>query len=113
MDSQRASELLAKERARVERELPDLRPHDPEDVPDPFEGSDTGGELLEDELAEGEAERLRDELDAIERAERRLAEGSYGLSIESGQPIPDARLDAIPWAERTVEEQARFEGSRR
>lgn len=111
MDNQRARELLAQERARIERELPELRPHDPEEVPDPFEVSDTGAELLEDELAEGEAERLRDALDAIERAEQRLAEGTYGLSIENGQPIPNARLEAIPWAERTVEEQARFEGS--
>jgi DnaK suppressor protein len=113
MEIQRARELLAVERARIELELPDLGPHDPEDVPDPFEQSDTGAEVLEDELADAEAQRLREELDAVERAERRLAEGTYGLSIDSGQPIPDARLEAIPWAERTVEEQARFEGSSR
>ena len=29
--------------------------------------------------------------------------------MESGEPIPDGRLEAIPWAERTAEEQARFE----
>jgi DnaK suppressor protein len=113
MEIQRARELLALERARIELELPGLGPHDPEDVPDPFEQSDTGAEVLEDELADAEAQRLREELDAVERAERRLAEGTYGLSIDSGQPIPDARLEAIPWAERTVEEQARFEGSSR
>jgi DnaK suppressor protein len=45
----------------------------------------------------------------IERAERRLEEGTYGLSVESGQPIPDARLEAIPWAERTAEEQTRYD----
>ena len=49
----------------------------------------------------------------MERAERRLAEGSYGRSIESGEPIPDERLEAVPWAERTVEEQGRFEGGGR
>jgi DnaK suppressor protein len=113
MDAQHARELLVRERARIEAELGEQGPHDPEDVPDPFEASDAGADLLEDELAAGEAERLRDELDAIERAERRLAEGTYGLSVDSGDPIPDARLEAIPWAERTVEEQARFEGSGR
>jgi DnaK suppressor protein len=107
MDSQHARELLARERARIERELADLKPHDPEDTPD------AGAELFEDELSEGEAERLREELTAIERAERRLEEGTYGISVESGEPIPDARLEAIPWAERTTEEQARFEGSGR
>ena len=31
--------------------------------------------------------------------------GTYGLSIESGQPIPDERLEALPTAELTVEEE--------
>ena len=35
--------------------------------------------------------------------------GTYGLSVESGEPIPDDRLEAVPWAERTVEEQARYD----
>ena len=42
----------------------------------------------------------------MERAEARLAAGTYGLSIESGKPIPDERLEAVPTAERTVEEEA-------
>jgi DnaK suppressor protein len=54
-------------------------------------------------------EQLREELEAVERAEQRLQEGTYGLSIESGEPIPAARLEAIPWAERTAEEQDRYE----
>ena len=53
-------------------------------------------------------EQLRNEMDAVERAEARLRDGSYGLSIVSGQQIPDARLEAIPWAERTAEEQERI-----
>ena len=43
------------------------------------------------------------------RAEGRLIDGAYGLSIDSGEPIPDERLEAVPTAERTAEEQARFE----
>jgi DnaK suppressor protein len=111
MDAQHARELLARERARVERELadPEQKPHDPEDVPDPFEASDGGAEMVEDELSEAEDEPLREDLAAIERAERRLEQGTYGISVESGEPIPDARLQAIPWAERTAEEQARLD----
>ena len=67
-------------------------------------------ETFEDERDEGLAEPLREELAAIERAERRLEQGTYGISVESGLPIPDGRLEAIPWAERTTEEQARLEG---
>ena len=38
----------------------------------------------------------REELAAVERDEQRLAAGMYGLSIESGEPIPDERLEAVP-----------------
>ncbi len=108
MDAQHARELLARERARIEHALAGLTPHDSEDVVDPHEAADVGGDLFDEELALGQAERLREELDAIERAERRLDDGTYGISVDSGEPIPDARLEAIPWAERTAEEQARF-----
>ena len=43
----------------------------------------------------------------MERAEERLAAGTYGLSTLSGEPIPDARLEAFPTAELTVEESER------
>ena len=53
----------------------------------------------------GLAEDLSGELAAVERAERRLAEGSFGLSVLSGERIPDERLEARPTAELTVDEQ--------
>jgi len=57
----------------------------------------------------GLAESLREELAAVERAEQRLANGTYGKSVESGEAIPDGRLQSVPWAERTADEQARYE----
>ena len=57
------------------------------------------------------AESLRDRLGALERAEQRLADGTYGRSVQSGQPIPDARLEADPAAELTVEEAAAREAA--
>jgi DnaK suppressor protein len=110
MDAELARELLERERERVERALADqAQPEHEDDGPDPFEASDAASDLLDAELGEGFAERLREELAAVERAEQRLAGGTYGLSVESGEPIPDARLQAVPWAERTAEEQARYE----
>ena len=111
MDTDEARELLAQARERIESALEDLAPADVEGVTDPFEAADVGGDLLEAEIGEGRAERLDAELQAIERAEQRLADGTYGISIESGQPIPDDRLQVIPWAERTTEEEARYEAS--
>jgi DnaK suppressor protein len=109
MDPERARELLALERARIERALADARGREADEDPDPYEAADVAPDLFEAELGEGLAERLTEELEAVERAERRLAEGTYGLSVESGEPIPDGRLEVIPWAERTAEEQSRYE----
>ena len=63
-----------------------------------------------EEVDDAVSHQLREELEAIERAEQRLADGTYGFSIESGEPIPAGRLESIPWAERTAEEQERFGG---
>ena len=71
--------------------------------------ADSGTELFEAERDSSLVERLQQDLAAIERAERRLEEGTYGLSVDSGQPIPDGRLEIMPWAERTTDEQSRLE----
>lgn len=93
----------------MERALADLAPANRDDYPNPADPADGASTTLEKELEEGLDEGLRDVLEAIERAERRLAEGTYGLSVESSEPIPDGRLEAIPWAERTAEEQSRYD----
>ena len=107
MDPGRARELLAAERRRIEQALAHLRHEDSGEPGDDEDPGNLGSELYEDELAEGLADDLREELGAVERAEARLADGTYGLSIESGVPIPDERLEVVPTAERTVEEEAR------
>jgi DnaK suppressor protein len=112
MDTAHARELLARERARVERELADLRSPDGESEElshvDQHPGDDAT-DLFERERDEGHADDLLQTLAAIERAERRVADGTYGRSVQSGEPIPDARLEVVPWAERTVEEQSAYD----
>ncbi|MBV9048994.1 MAG: TraR/DksA C4-type zinc finger protein [Solirubrobacterales bacterium] len=111
MDPDRARELLARERARVEEQLAALEREGPLEASDRVEPGESDSEaLFQDELNEGLAEDLRRELAAVERAESRLADGTYGVSVESGKPIPDARLEARPTAELTVEEQERLGG---
>ena len=108
MDTDRARELLARERSRIEQALA-LQSEGPLEASDRREPGDQDSEdLYEDELAAGRAQELHAELAAVERAEARLAAGTYGLSVESGEPIPDGRLEAVPAAERTLEEQRRF-----
>jgi DnaK suppressor protein len=107
VDPERARELLAAERARIERALGRLGHQDTGEEADDQDPGNLASELYQDELDEGRAEDLQEGLAAVERAEERLAAGTYGLSVESGKPIPDDRLEAIPTAERTVEEERR------
>ncbi len=107
MDPDRARELLAAERQRIERALARRGHEDTGEESDDEDPFNVAADLYQDELDEGLADDLREELAAVDRAEARLAAGTYGLSIESGQPIPDERLEAVPTAERTVEEEAR------
>ena len=113
MDPEQGRELLTRERRRVEEALARLLPQRDEELSHLDQHpADIGTEVFEAERDEGLVERLQDELKAIERAERRLEQGTYGLSVESGEPIPDGRLEAIPWAERTAEEQQRYDRGR-
>jgi DnaK suppressor protein len=102
MDEQRARERLAEERARVERELAGRRG---ESSDEPEDTGDEADELVQASTDSALREDLEQTLEAIERAEQRLEEGTYGKSVVSGEPIPDGRLEAIPWADRLVEEE--------
>jgi len=105
MDPKRARELLAAERRELERAL-DRRRHEDDGENAGFQDpANLAADVYLDELDEGLADDLRARLQALERAEQRLDAGTYGLSIESGVPIPDARLEALPTAERTVDEE--------
>jgi DnaK suppressor protein len=108
VDESRAKELLAREREEVESELTTLRGEGPEEGDERIEPGDVDSEALyQDELDAGIAQSLEARLAAVERAEQRLAAGTYGLSTLSGAPIPDERLEAQPTAELTVEEEER------
>jgi DnaK suppressor protein len=110
MDPDRARELLAAERRRIERELAGLGRDEGEPQDEDVEEGDQATDLYQDELDESREVDLRDQLAAVDRAEERLAAGTYGLSVESGQPIPDERLEARPTAELTVEEERALNG---
>jgi DnaK suppressor protein len=104
MDAERARARLSKEKGRIEKELADLGNTPPgSDEPEDF--GDSGAELDQSGRDSAIREDLKKILAAIERAEQRLDAGTYGVSVVSGKTIPDKRLEALPWAERTVEEE--------
>ena len=110
MDAERARALLARERTRIVQGLRGLQGQ-PSDEPTTTDQhmADQASDLYDNEFDEGLSDDLRGELAAVDRAEQRLADGTYGLSIESGTPIPDDRLEAMPTTERTTAEQERLE----
>jgi len=107
MDPDRARELLARERVRIERALRDVGPlDDGELAPENDQHlADHASDTYENSYEQGLAEQLRDGLATLGRAEARLAAGTYGLSVESGKPIPDERLEILPAAELTADEE--------
>ena len=110
MDPNRAAELLHAERLRIERALVARRHQDDAEEADVQDPGNLASDLYQDELDEGLRSDLQAQLAAVERAEQRLAAGTYGLSVESGDPIPDERLEIHPTAELTVEEERAHEG---
>jgi DnaK suppressor protein len=110
MEPERARELLSRERERIESAL-GIHEGGSLEGDARIEPGETDSEALyQDELDAGRVRDLRTQLAALERAETRLHEGTYGLSTRSGEPIPDARLEARPTAELTVEEQQELGG---
>jgi DnaK suppressor protein len=109
VDDERARTLLKADRSQVEALLAGLGSDRRDDRAAADESSDWSdpaqpltAEGADDAVAAGLVVRLA----AIERAEQRLAAGTYGRSVRSGDPIPDERLEADPSAELTVEEAA-------
>ena len=107
MDEERAKALLGEERSRVERLLVESRQDgssDREAADRPGDMSDPAERLTAEGLDDAIVEGLQLRLEAIDRAEARLAAGTYGRSIQSGVAINDERLEADPAAELTAAE---------
>jgi RNA polymerase-binding transcription factor len=78
-----------------------------------LDSGDLSQDMFTREMDASIGEQVERRLGEVDRALRKIEESTYGLSDESGEPIPRGRLEAIPEATRTVEEQQRFEQGRR
>jgi DnaK suppressor protein len=77
---------------------------------------DAGSDAYDRDFALSVLAKEQDALYEIEQALRRIDRGVYGVCEMSGKSIPQARLEAIPFARLTVECQAQWEkeyGNRR
>jgi DnaK suppressor protein len=106
---------LNKMKARLEAKRDELRSNianltEAKPTPvDPIEASD-GHQEFEDtavdslEMQQEQSILVNEQalLTQVERALERIENGTYGKCVNCGQPIPEKRLEAIPWAERDV-----------
>jgi len=65
--------------------------------------ADSGQVAAEQGEAHALASSLKDQLDAVEQALVKLDEGTYGLCERCRQPIPAARLEAVPASRFCIE----------
>lgn len=78
-----------------------------------LDSGDQSQQMFDREMDASIGEQAGQRLGDVERALEKIEEGSYGISDESGEPIPKGRLEAAPEAVRTVDEQQSFERERR
>jgi RNA polymerase-binding protein DksA len=69
----------------------------------PFHMADAGSDNFEQEFALDLMDSEKKMLTEINDALRRIEEGTYGICEGRGEPIPKARLNAIPWARYCVQ----------
>jgi DnaK suppressor protein len=107
MDDSTAAALLLAEKTRVLDLLRDASvagEDDREGATEPGDWDDPATSLTSEEQNDAVTEQLQERLAAIERAEQRLLDGTYGRSVRSGAMIPDERLEADPAADLTADE---------
>jgi DnaK suppressor protein len=96
----RLEQLRMDLRARLDREQSTAREAEPL-----VESIDAAEQTREQDDAISFADRDRARLREVEDALRRMAAGSYGVSVISGEPIAFNRLLAVPWARYDADEE--------
>ena len=71
--------------------------------------ADAGSDAYDRDFALSLLSKEQDALFEIDEALKRLDNGTYGTCEASGKPIPQARLEALPFARFTIECQAEYE----
>ncbi|RAS19378.1 TraR/DksA family transcriptional regulator [Paraburkholderia bryophila] len=115
-----SEEFIARQRTRLEalrRQLlggeasttADDRAAEEEHGEEAREFEDTAQSMAQNEINQSLHDVNDQRVSDIERALRKIDEGTYGLSDESGEPIPQGRLEVMPEAILTVAEQSRRE----
>ena len=115
MEEKKARDLIELERVRLQALVRERENETSESEGEQFSElashdqhqADLGTETFEREKDFSLLEQLEAELDDLDRALRKLDEGTYGICEACGEPIPAERLEAVPGARLCVKDQAR------
>lgn len=110
-DVDKVLQLLERERQRLTGDIADLEADSPasDDFRDLSNTDDDDAAESEDfSRIEARKDSVKAQLSQVERAIAKVHEGTYGKDDETGAEIPEARLEAIPWAIYTVETEEKF-----
>ena len=113
---QLSQEFIAKQKHRLEKLRDEVRDQERRAVSEarmaqgslgnePRDSADDAAAIARGEIDEGLVEANAGRLREIERALRKIEDGSYGLSDASGAPIPRERLEAVPEATQLADER--------
>ncbi len=91
----------------------DERDRSQEEQDTQFDSGDQSQYMFTREMDATLGQQFDRQLEEVNRALEKIEEGTYGLSDDTGEPIPKGRLEAIPEALYTVEAQERRERERR
>jgi DnaK suppressor protein len=75
----------------------------------PQDFEDTAVDFLETQQEQAVLVNQQALLTEVESALERIEQGTYGKCVNCGQPIPEKRLEAIPWAARDVKCEEQLE----
>lgn len=104
-------EALREQLARAVTQAGTLSPEETEaeDIHEPMDIADLGAIVTGHDIDQAVHKTAERRLRYVERALQKIAEGTYGLSEISGQRISKARLESVPDAIYTVEEESQIE----
>jgi DnaK suppressor protein len=108
---QRFYDLLIEQRNGFIDGQTDLQSKAREVAPDPIqrEAADVATEENQRDQLLGVVSMEQETLNEIEEALSRLENGTYGVCQATGKPIPEERLEAVPWTRFSVEGQEELE----
>ncbi len=73
------------------------------------EFEDVAIDFLETQKEQSLEVNSRSLLSEVQDALQRITDGTYGICVVCGEPIPEKRLEAIPWAARCIKDEEQLE----